>query len=43
MFHVEQFVVRPLSIPTEQTASTASASLILEGQPDPIGRTTGVW
>lgn len=43
MFHVEQFVVRPPSIPTEQIESTAPSSLILEEQPDPIGWTTGVW
>jgi hypothetical protein len=43
MFHVEQSVVRPASTPTEQTGSTVPASLILEGQPVPIGRTTGVW
>lgn len=43
MFHVEQFIVRPPSIPTEQIGSAAPASLILERQPDPIGRTTGVW
>lgn len=43
MFHVEQFVVRPPSIPTEQIGSTAPASLILEGQPESVGRTTGVW
>lgn len=43
MFHVERFSFWPPSIPTEQIGSTASDSLILEGQPDPIGRTTGVW
>mgnify|MGYP001590059725 CR=1 len=43
MFHVEQFTVRPQSIPAEQIGSAVPASLILEGQPDPIGRTTGVW
>lgn len=43
MFHVEQFSVRSTSIPTEQIESTATASLILVEQPDPIGWTTGVW
>ena len=43
MFHVEQLSFWPPSIPIEQIGSTVPASLILEGQPDPIGRTTGVW
>lgn len=43
MFHVEQLRIWPPSIATEQIESAAPASLILEGQPDPIGRMTGVW
>ena len=43
MFHVEQFGFWLPSISTEQIGSTGPGSLILEGQPDPIGRTTGVW